>query len=148
MVWWGVSHQGVTPLHFCDRGVKTGARVYQEDVLQRLVKPLNMTVFGQKWVFQQAPARKTKTTQDWLRRNIPAIISAEEPSGSPDLNPLDYKLWAVLEGMACRKHHNNLDSLKRSLVKAAAEIPLETVRAATAVAGASEFLRRGRGRPF
>jgi hypothetical protein len=34
--------------------------------------------------------------------------------------------------MACRKRHNNLDSLKRSLVKAAAEILLETVRAAIA----------------
>jgi hypothetical protein len=34
--------------------------------------------------------------------------------------------------MACRKCHNNLDSLKRSLVKAVAEIPLETVRAAIA----------------
>jgi len=32
--------------------------------------------------------------------------------------------------MACQKRHNNLDSLKRSLVKAAAEIPLGTVRAA------------------
>jgi len=34
--------------------------------------------------------------------------------------------------MACQKHHNNLDSLKRSLVKAAAEILLETVRATIA----------------
>jgi hypothetical protein len=34
--------------------------------------------------------------------------------------------------MACPKRHNNLDSLKRSLVKAAAEIPLETVCAAIA----------------
>jgi len=34
--------------------------------------------------------------------------------------------------MACQKHHNNLDSLKRPLVKAAAEIPLEKVRAAIA----------------
>jgi len=41
---------------------------------------------------------------------------------------MDYKLWAVLEDMACRKRHNNLESLKRSLVKVAAEIPLETVR--------------------
>jgi hypothetical protein len=49
----GVSHHGVTPLHFCQKGVKTGARVYQEDVQQRVVKPLNTTVFsGQKWVFQ------------------------------------------------------------------------------------------------
>jgi hypothetical protein len=34
--------------------------------------------------------------------------------------------------MACRKRQNNLESLRRSLVKAAAEIPLETKRAATA----------------
>ena len=35
------------------------------------------------------------------------------------------KLWAVLEDMLCRKHHYSLDSLRRSLVKAVAEIPLE-----------------------
>jgi hypothetical protein len=34
--------------------------------------------------------------------------------------------------MACQKHHNNLDSLKRSLVKGAAEIALEMVRASIA----------------
>jgi len=96
MVWWGMSHQEVTPLHFCEKGVKTGAQVYQEDVLQGIVKPLNTTLFtGQKWVFQQdsAPAHKAKMTQDWLWRHIPAFIIAEDwPSGSPDLNPLDYKL--------------------------------------------------------
>ena len=117
------------------REVKTGACVYQEDVLQGVVKPLNTTAFnGQKWVFQQvsAPAHKAKMTQEWLQRNILAFISADDwPSGSPDLNPLDYKLWAGLEGMACRKCHN-LDSLKRSLVKAVAEIPLEMVCAAIA----------------
>jgi hypothetical protein len=73
-------------------------------------------------------------TQEWLRRHIPAFIIAEDwPSVSPDLNPLDYKLWAVLEDMACRKHHNNLDSLKKSFVKAAAEILLEMVLTAIAV---------------
>jgi len=65
--------------------------------------------------------------------NVPVFISAEDwPWGSPDLNPLDYKLWAVLEERACRKRHNNLDSLMRSFVKAATEIPLEKVRAAIA----------------
>ena len=54
------------------------------------------------------------------------------PSGSPYLNPWDYKLWTVLEDMACRKRHNNLDSLKTPLVKAAAEISLETARAVIA----------------
>jgi len=132
MVWWGVSHHGVTPLHFYEKGVKTGAQVYQKDVLQGVVKQLNTTVFnGQKWDFQQdsAPAHKTEMTQEWLLRNVPDFISDQDwPSGSSGLNPLDYKL----EDMACRKHHTNLDCLKRSLVKAAAEIPLETVRAGIA----------------
>jgi inhibitor of nuclear factor kappa-B kinase subunit alpha len=78
MVCWGVSHQGVTPLHFCEKGVKTDARMYQEDVLQGVVTPLNTALFsGQKWVFQQdsAPAHKVKTTQEWLRRHVPAFIS-------------------------------------------------------------------------
>jgi hypothetical protein len=34
--------------------------------------------------------------------------------------------------MACQNHHNSLESLKKSLVKAAAEKPLERERAATA----------------
>jgi len=78
---------------------------------------------------------KAKTTQEWLRRNVPAFIGAEDwPSRSSYLKPRDYKLWAVLEDIACQKRHtnNNLDSLKSSLVKAAAEIPLETMRAAIA----------------
>jgi inhibitor of nuclear factor kappa-B kinase subunit alpha len=99
--------------------------VYQEDVLQGIVKPLNVTLFsGQEWVFQQdsAPAHKAKTTKEWLCRNVLAFISAENwPSGKPNLNLLDYKLWAVFKYMACLKLYNNLESLKRSLMKAAAE---------------------------
>ena len=101
----GVSYQGVTTLRFCEKAVETGARVYQEDVLQGVVKPLNTTVFNnQKWVFQQdsAPTHMARTTREWLRRHVPTFISAEDwTSGSLDLNPLDYKLWAVLEDMAC-----------------------------------------------
>lgn len=136
MVWWGVSHQGLTKLHYCEKGVKNDPRVYQQDVLEGAVKPLNTTLFaGKEWVFQQgsAPAHKAKTTQEWLRREVPAFIADEDwPSGSPDLNPLEYRLWSVLEEMACKKRHDDLDSLKRSLEKAAAEIPMETVRAAIA----------------
>jgi len=80
----------VTPFHFDEKGVKTGAQVYQEDTLQGIMKPLNTSLFnGQEWVFQQdsSPAHKAKTTQEWLERNIPAFISTK---GSPDLNPLDY----------------------------------------------------------
>ena len=68
-------------------------------------------------------------------------VAAEEPSnfhqcrelalGESKSHPLNCKLWGVLKDLACRKRHSDLDSLKRSLAKAAAEIPLETVRAVT-----------------
>jgi len=69
------------------------------------VKHLNMTLFtGQESVFQQdsVPAQKVKTTQEWLRRNLLAYISAESwLLGNADLKTLDNKLWAVLKDMAC-----------------------------------------------
>lgn len=65
MIWWGVSYEGVTQLHFCEKGVKTSAPVYQE-MLEQVVKPLNTSLFDKnRWIFQQdsAPAHKAKTTQ-------------------------------------------------------------------------------------
>lgn len=134
MVWWGVAYDGVTKLHFCEKGVKTSAKVYQTDVLEKVVKPLNTTLFANKpWIFQQdsAPAHKAKTTQEWLKNNVPEFISVEQwPSGSPDLNPLDYKLWSVLEAMACSTRHPNIESLKRALIRAVDNFPMDVVRAA------------------
>ena len=104
MVWWEVSHQGVTHLHFCKKGVNLVSKSIK-DVLQGVVKHLNMTLFtGQESVFQQdsVPAQKVKTTQEWLRRNLLAYISAESwLLGNADLKTLDNKLWAVLKDMAC-----------------------------------------------
>jgi hypothetical protein len=115
---------------------ETGARIYQEDVLQEVVKHLNLTVFsGQEWVLQQDSVlgQKAKTTQEWLRRNLLEFISAENwLSGTADLKTLENKLWTVLEVMECQKRHNSLESMRRSLVKEAAENPLQTERAATA----------------
>ena len=57
---------------------------------------------------------KSQDDSGVARKNVPAFISAEDwPSGNPDLNSLDYKLWAVLEDMVCQKRHINLDTLKR-----------------------------------
>ena len=70
-------------------------------MLQGIVKHLNLTFFGgQQLFFQQesVPTQKAKTTQEWLRSNLLAFISAEDwPSGKADLKTLDNKLWAVLD---------------------------------------------------
>jgi hypothetical protein len=76
---------------------------------------------------------KAKTAQEWLPRNLLPFISAEKWfSGCSDLKPLYNKLWAVFEETEWRKRHNSLESLRRSLLKAVAEIPPETESAASA----------------
>jgi hypothetical protein len=60
---------------------------------------------------------------------MPDFIARDEwfPN-SPDLNPLDYSVWSILEERACAKPHDNkVESLKRVLKKAWKEISVETL---------------------
>ena len=71
----GVSSNGDTSSFLRERG-ETGALVYLQDLLQGVVKPLNMTLFsGQEWVFQQdsASAHKAQSQDE-------SGVAAEEPS--------------------------------------------------------------------
>jgi hypothetical protein len=52
-------------------------------------------------------------------------IDGEWPPNSPDLNPLGYSIWSILEAKACAKPHKTIESLKRALIKAWNEITLE-----------------------
>ncbi len=47
------------------------------------------------------------------------------PSNSPDLNPLDYSVWSILETKACATQHASVDSLKKTLKKVWAEITVD-----------------------
>ena len=85
------------------------------------------------WVFQQdsAPAHKAKVNQEWCRTNCPGFISANEwPPSSPDLNPLDFCIWGVLEGRVNAKQHRSIESLKRALAREWDKLSMETVCAA------------------
>ncbi len=64
----------------------------------------------------------------WLQEQVPYFIEVDDrPSSSPDLNPLDYKLWSVLEEHAHAQRNKNLNLLKAVIVKAAREIPLAMI---------------------
>lgn len=129
-VWLGVSYWGLTEVHFCEKGVKTNAVVYQNTVLTNLVEPVSHTMFNnRRWVYQQdsAQAHRAKSTQDWLAAREIDFIRHDD---CPDLSPLDYKIWQHLEEKACSTRHPDLESLKASLIKAAAEIDMDLVRAA------------------
>jgi hypothetical protein len=52
-----------------------------------------------------------------------------DPS-SPDLNPLDFCLWSILEANACAKSHTSLDAQKESLIYAWDNIQQDIIRLA------------------
>jgi hypothetical protein len=60
----------------------------------------------------------------------PNLLVMTIPSACPDLNPLDYKLWSVLEGMVCTRRHHNLESLKQTLVEAVDNFPVDVAHIA------------------
>jgi inhibitor of nuclear factor kappa-B kinase subunit alpha len=129
MVWAGITATGKTPLVFVDLGVKVNQENYRNNILRVVVEPWAMEHFGnQPWTFQQdsAPAHRAKSVQEWCRTQLPDFITSTEwPPYSPDLNPLDFSVWAVLESKACAKRHTNVEALKASLVKAWEEIDEE-----------------------
>lgn len=133
MVWAGVSHEGKTPLVFIPNGVKINKEVYISHILEPHVKSLTHSIFHSRcWTFQQdsAPSHRAKVTQRWCEDNLPQFISTEDwPASSPDLNPMDYGMWSILEQKVCTINHSSVSHLKKSLLKAWEEIPLETVRA-------------------
>ena len=134
MVWAGVSGIGRTSLVFVPPGAKINSISYRELILEPVLKDLSQSMFsGESFLFQQdgAPAHISKLTQAWLKENIPDFITKEEwPPYSPDLNPMDYSIWSILETKACAKTHTNIESLKASLRREWDKIPQETLRAA------------------
>jgi hypothetical protein len=69
--------------------------------------------------------------QKWLENHVLKLTSSDHwPSASPDLNPLNYKLWLVLKCMVCTTRHHNLELLKQALVEAVDHFPIDVIRTA------------------
>ncbi|KAI6660137.1 Transposase [Oopsacas minuta] len=118
MVWAGILVIGRTSLIFVLPGAKINSISYRELILEPVLKDLTVHVSGESFLFQQggAPAHTPKVTQAWLKENIPDFIPKDEwRPYSPDLNPMDYSIWSILETKACAKAHTNVESLKESL---------------------------------
>ena len=136
MVWAGVTSKGLkTPLIFIEEGVKINQTVYRR-MLEEKVLPWVQEVVGEQGVTLQqdgATSHTANSVQAWCRCNFKGFWEKELwPPSSPDLNPMDFGLWSILETKACRTSHPNLDSLKRKLTSAWDEIDPEVVRATCA----------------
>jgi len=65
-----------------------------------------------------APAHRTKETVYLLKRETPDFIPPSLwPSNSPDLNPVDYKTWGLLQQWVYSPKIQNVDELWQRIVE-------------------------------
>ena len=50
------------------------------------------------------------------------------PSSSPDLNPMDFAIWTILESRVCAAAHSRIAALKLALETAPSNLGGDTVR--------------------
>lgn len=141
MVWAAVSAENRSRLVFIDQGVKVNQDIYLQKVLKDVLVPWATKTYGNRaWTFQQdsAPSHKARKVQQFLRNSVPGFISSQQwPPYSPDLNPMDFSIWSILEAKVSSKKHHSLEALKASLQREWNRIPQSHIRAAC-----DAFIRR------
>jgi hypothetical protein len=101
-------------------GVKINGAYYRDVLLSQHLLPAIRQQSGDFFIFQQdsAPAHRAYDTVEMLRRDTPAFIPPSLwPPNSPDLNPVDYKIWGVLQDRVYRTRIRDVEHLKERLVE-------------------------------
>jgi hypothetical protein len=118
MVSVGISKLGCTELIFVDPGAKINGQYYRDVLLQKLL-PAMECVSGNMFIFQQdsAPAHRARETIELLRRRTPDFFAPDMwPPNSPDLNPVDYAVWSVMQQRVYQTRIHDIDELRQRLI--------------------------------
>jgi len=100
MVFVAVSKLGCSELFFVEPGVKVDGRYYRDMLLKQQTLPVMRRIAGDVFVFQQdsAPAHRACETVQLLQQQTPGFFSPDLwPLNSPDLNPMDYRIWGLMQ---------------------------------------------------
>ena len=100
MVSVAVSMMGCTDLVFVEPGIKINSQYYVDVLLSQHLLPAIRDIAGDLFVFQQdnAPSHRAQNTVNFLSENTPDFIAPLLwPPNSPDLNPVDYRIWGLLQ---------------------------------------------------
>lgn len=111
-------------------GYRLNAADYRDILATKVLPWVRKITKKGDYVFQQdgAPAHTAKVVQEWLRSNMSFWPKDMWPPQSPDLNPLDYSVWAHVEGKACKVRHSSVEELKTSVNRAWASMKKDYVR--------------------
>uniref|UniRef100_A0A3Q1HRU9 Tc1-like transposase DDE domain-containing protein n=1 Tax=Acanthochromis polyacanthus TaxID=80966 RepID=A0A3Q1HRU9_9TELE len=110
------------PPVFTLAGVKVNTEA-DLDILSSQVKPwLEAHYPDGNYIFQQdgAPAHTRNLAAYWPKKMW--------PPQSPDLNPLDYSVWATVEKEACNTSHASVQALKASVKRTWQKMTLDYIK--------------------
>lgn len=129
-----ISSEGdIMPPYFFEKGLRVNSDEYIK-VLRDVVVPwMNQVASGRPYVFQQdsAPAHASKKTLSWLYYSLPDEGDFWPPNlwppNSPDLNPMDYFVWGVLEEYTNKSFHTNAEAVRQAVVQGFQELDRDAV---------------------
>ena len=101
-------------------GVKINGAYYRDVLLAQHLLPAIQEISGDFFIFQQdsAPAHRAKETVQFLSDATPDFITPLLwPPNSPDLNPVDYKVWSVLQERVYQTRIRDVNHLMQRLVE-------------------------------
>jgi len=114
-----VSAVGRTNLRFVDPGVKVNGQYYRDTLLTRDLLP-DIKQYSHYFTFQQdgSPEHQARKTVKLLKVETPDFIPLNLwPPDSPDLNPVDYKIWGLLQERVYKTRIKDVDELQRRTAK-------------------------------
>ena len=101
-------------LIFVDPRVKVNGSYYRDVLLSQKLLPVMREVSIEFFIFQQDRARATVR---FLEQTTPAFISPDLwPPNSPDLYPVDYKIWGIVQQRVYQSRVHDVDQLKQRLL--------------------------------
>src|SRR6218665_2719585 len=135
MVSVAVSQLGKSSLVFVEPEAKVNSSYYWDVVLHQGLLPDIIAHSGDNFTFQQdgAPAHRSRKTVAFLAARVPDFIEPENwpcAPNSPDLNPVDYSIWEVLQQLVYRQRIRDVEHLKEVLTACWDEISQDTINRA------------------
>ena len=112
---------GFTELIFIEPAVKINGEYYRDILLSQHLLTATRNISGSEFfTFQQdnVSAHRAKESMDLLSRCTPDFIGLSMwPPSSPDLNPVDYQFWGVLQQRVYQSRIHNVEQLKDRLIE-------------------------------
>jgi len=109
---------------------------YRNVILKEMLLPDICHVAGNCFVFQQhsVPAHRARDTMALLQKETPDFIPPDLwLPNSPDLNPVDYCVWSILQEKVNGTRFANIDELKCKLLWEWAKLDHEIIASATSL---------------